>query len=189
MGGMVKKWETNTRPSTATKRNWQKVTMFPAPVSSLPQRDDRESTYNTNRWCLAVSRELYDLLARCIQLLRSLLARAYSLREVKHAATQLDGSTLTWRSSRGRQHWRHSPGTPGISPVVLYQPPFPLSSQDQRQRSHTSWNNNVSAFFTTHALGGWYRLRRARQILSLIFFHKNLFLVYNLCKRTSDENI
>lgn len=34
-GGEVKKSDTKMRPSTAMKRNWKKVTVFPAPVSSL----------------------------------------------------------------------------------------------------------------------------------------------------------
>ena len=41
----------------------------------FPARESAAITYNTNRLCLVVSRELYDLLARCIQFLCSLLAR------------------------------------------------------------------------------------------------------------------
>ena len=39
LGGVVKKWDTNTKPSIETNKNWQKVTVFPAPGSSLRVRE------------------------------------------------------------------------------------------------------------------------------------------------------
>lgn len=48
MGGAEKKPDTKIRPSVAIKRNWKKVTVFPAPLSSLGSQWEMENQMGCN---------------------------------------------------------------------------------------------------------------------------------------------